>query len=327
MTLEGWADITNDLIEVNSVYVVVFIMYVLITHFAVINLVVGVIVEHIQHMSTTTDLDIMKEVRDRQHQIFQMLHHIFKAADVNNDNSLPIHEFKEILRTDPNVKSTLAELSIMPSEIDWLFETLDADGSGNLSIDEFVEGVLKCKESELSRQLMQIQYTLIREVRFMAKTIMGDSYRVVTNPNTGTSDAVPLDAKPALTSDLIDRAQDIELDKPLSPSLNYGSSPRRSVGGTQASGLVSLASVRTEVQQMEKEEHDHSTSILSALDSLRSEMREEMRAGIATVQRDVEDIRKNFLAGNRAPALSDNSVDEIHEDPEALKSPDDPCGR
>jgi Ca2+-binding EF-hand superfamily protein len=296
-------------------------------------------------MFTTTDLELMKEVRDRQHQIFQMLHHIFKAADVNNDNSLSIHEFKEILRTDPNVKSTLAELSIMPSEIDWLFETLDADGSGNLSIDEFVEGVLKCKESELSRQLMQIQYTLIREVRFMAKTIMGDSYKVITNPDTGTLDAVPLaSARP-------EAELDTEVDKPPTPS--FRSPLRRSVSFVELqrspsrkmnlSGLPSLSSVRKEVLQMEKEEHDQTTTIMNAFDILRSEMREEMRTGLASVQKDVEDIRKNLLATSSVQAPSDeadeeiqevekisghdNSVEEVHEESVALRSPEEPSSR
>lgn len=186
MTLEGWAEVVNDLIEVHYGYGVLFVLYVLLTHFLMVNLLIGVILDQIQNMATTTDLQLMREIRDRQHEIYQKLHCIFKKADVNGDNSLSVLELKEILRTDADCKDTLEELNIMPAEIDWLFETLDADGSGNLSINEFVQGVLKCKESELARQLMQIQYTLVREVRLLARGIVGDDYKVMTNPMTGS---------------------------------------------------------------------------------------------------------------------------------------------
>jgi len=186
MTLEGWPDIVNDLIDVHNGYGVMFVLYVLLTHFLMVNLLIGVILDQIQNMATTTDLQLMKEVRDRQREIYQKLHRIFEKADANGDNSLSVAELKEILRTDEDCKITLEQLNMMPSEIDWLFETLDADGSGNLSIDEFVQGVLKCKESELARQLMQMQYTLIREVRLMTKTIVGDNYKMAINPMTGS---------------------------------------------------------------------------------------------------------------------------------------------
>jgi len=174
MTLEGWNEIAGHFMQVNQAWALVFMLYVVITHFVIMNLVVGVLVEHIQHMSTTSDLDLMKEVREKQHKIFINLHQIFKAADENGDMTLSVQEFKDVMVKNPTVIDTLEELGINQSEIDWLFETLDSDGSGSLSIDEFVEGVLRCKESELARQLMATQYSLIREFRSLSRFWMDD---------------------------------------------------------------------------------------------------------------------------------------------------------
>ncbi len=48
------------------------------------------------------------------------------------------------------LREKITTLNVQESEIDWLFETLDTDQSGELSMEEFVSGILKARESEIS---------------------------------------------------------------------------------------------------------------------------------------------------------------------------------
>ena len=49
MTLEMWADIVSPLNDVSAFWPIFFIAFVLLTHFPILNLFVGFIVQHIQH--------------------------------------------------------------------------------------------------------------------------------------------------------------------------------------------------------------------------------------------------------------------------------------
>merc|ERR1719316_1192227 len=50
-----------------------------------------------------------------------------------------------------------------------LFERADADNSGTLTCDEFVSGMLNVKSSEQSRQLFQVQHSLLKEIRHIRR--------------------------------------------------------------------------------------------------------------------------------------------------------------
>lgn len=84
-------------------YAFFFDVYIILTNFTIMNLFVGVIVDHIQHVANTTDLELMREVRAKQQLLYKELHDLFKVADANGDGSLTTQEFKVILESDHEV--------------------------------------------------------------------------------------------------------------------------------------------------------------------------------------------------------------------------------
>lgn len=78
MTLEAWADIVSPLNDVSPWWTFFFIGFILITHFTILNLFVGVIVEHIQNAANTADLELMMEVKQNQEDLFKELHETFR---------------------------------------------------------------------------------------------------------------------------------------------------------------------------------------------------------------------------------------------------------
>ena len=49
--------------------------------------------------------------------------------------------------------------------LSWIFETLDADESNSLSVDEFIQGMMHVKSSEQARQLFETEQNMVREIR------------------------------------------------------------------------------------------------------------------------------------------------------------------
>ena len=66
---------------------------------------------------------------------------------------------------NPDLTDTMVALGISADEVEWIFDMLDIDFSGSLTIDEFITGCLNAQSSEQSRQLMQVQYILLKEIR------------------------------------------------------------------------------------------------------------------------------------------------------------------
>jgi hypothetical protein len=168
VTLEGWADIAEPLIQTDRLFIILFVLFILFTHFTILNLFVAVIVEHVQSSSSTADLSLMREVTSRRQTVFVKLTELFERADADNSGTLTCEELKAIC-DEPDVIETLRSLEVNSSEIDWLFDVLDTDGNRILSIDEFVSGMLNVKSSEQSRQLFQVQHTLLKEVRHLRR--------------------------------------------------------------------------------------------------------------------------------------------------------------
>jgi hypothetical protein len=168
VTLEGWADVAEPLIKTERSFMLIFAFYILFTHFTILNLFVAVIVEHVQSSSSTADLSLMREVSNRRQSVFIKLTELFERADADNSGTLTCEELKAIC-DEPDVIETLRSLEVNSSEIDWLFDVLDTDGNRILSIDEFVSGMLNVKASEQSRQLFQVQHSLLKEVRHIRR--------------------------------------------------------------------------------------------------------------------------------------------------------------
>lgn len=163
MTLEGWVEICMASMKVEPAMAAFFVGFIIFTHFTVLNLFVAVLVEHVMQFATTADLELMRKMQDDQRGCCERLRKVFIEADANGDQSMDVKEFKTMLAL-PEVKVMLKDMGV-ETDISWLFDILDIDKSGSLHVGEFLEGILTTRSSELSKQLMRVQYTLIGEIR------------------------------------------------------------------------------------------------------------------------------------------------------------------
>jgi len=99
------------------------------------------------------DRDSIIEQRIAQTQrIAQDIRTFFVAADKNNSGNLDRHELSEYL-SDDRVKASFSSLDLDVSQAIDLFDLLDADEDGIISLDEFVSGCMRLRGTASSMEI------------------------------------------------------------------------------------------------------------------------------------------------------------------------------
>jgi hypothetical protein len=159
MTGEEWPTIAGACMKVYGPgFGVFFVLFILFTTFALMNLVTGIIVDKVmssakqcqiemeeqEHMDGKKDLTVLKKT-------FRMMAH---------KGSLNVDHFTLGLE-NPNVVDALKDLDIfLGTDPDTIFNILDMNGSGTLDEQEFCRGALRLKGSTQSRHLLFVQNDL-----------------------------------------------------------------------------------------------------------------------------------------------------------------------
>ncbi|CAD7965865.1 unnamed protein product [Amoebophrya sp. A25] len=164
VTLENWADLVHPLREWHGGYAFFFVGFIILTHFAVMNLFVGVLVEHITRSANLADLELMQHVKEEQRRNLKGLFELFALVDEDGSGAISFREFNHMVKNNADVQDKLASLNLQPHELMYMWSILDVDVSGELSCEEFVSGVTRCKSSEMSLELMYLQGNLMREL-------------------------------------------------------------------------------------------------------------------------------------------------------------------
>lgn len=177
-TLDSIGAVYRPLALENPSVIVFFLAYIFLASIALMNLVTAVIVDTaIQQASESREHqnDIRRKARL---EMISTLRALFNDLDGDQSGNVNI---AEVRHAPPEVLAQLESI-VQMSNIEQLFEYLDSDGSGQLGVEEFVEGILK-SESGTPIELLCIMKqcrTLIRN----CKLIMGDLDRISTMTTT-----------------------------------------------------------------------------------------------------------------------------------------------
>merc|ERR1719235_2496692 len=83
LTLEKWPEIADngDPSSSWSGRYLFFVMYILVSHFMILNLFVAVIVENVTKASATADVTFLRELQDKRRDMMKNLLELFDAAE------------------------------------------------------------------------------------------------------------------------------------------------------------------------------------------------------------------------------------------------------
>lgn len=118
------------------VSLLLFIGYVAVMIFAVLNVLTGVFVNSAESAASS----------EKERRILALLRQIFNEVDYDGSGNLTQEEFKALL-THKDIGICLQTLNIPPAQATHLFNLIDSDGSGAVAIDEFLNGCDKLQGS------------------------------------------------------------------------------------------------------------------------------------------------------------------------------------
>lgn len=161
VTLEGWPDVCRECMRYEGWSWIIFLTFIFITSFAIMNVVIAVVVESTLDKALNDDsAENQKKEKDKKAAIMK-IYEVFRAADADGNGMLTREEFLNALK-DNVVNQNLHEVGIDVRRAENLFDVLDLDESGLLDVREFVEGVLRARGPALSKDLLCIHCDLLR---------------------------------------------------------------------------------------------------------------------------------------------------------------------
>lgn len=173
VTLESWnMTVGRPLVERQPLLFPVLLLYIFLTTFGLLNIIVGVIVENTLNIASS-DQDLQDRRFQRQLlQELEFLKEVFESADSDGSGTLDREEFVDICQR-PEVKNALLRMEVPAEQPEELFDILDEEGVGQISFLSFHESVKKVRgvpsNFDMKNMMVSVSDILRRQGRLQAQ--------------------------------------------------------------------------------------------------------------------------------------------------------------
>ena len=151
----SWIDALEALTSFSFFALTFFVIYIVITVFAVLNVVTGVFCNTaIESAAADKEIAAITQLK-KQQDLSQSLREIFDEIDVDNSNTVTLDEFRDAL-TSTKLSNFLESLGISTADAWTLFALMDVDQSGDIELDEFVSTCMDVNGPAKSYQIAQM---------------------------------------------------------------------------------------------------------------------------------------------------------------------------
>jgi len=157
LTLDSWAeDIARHVCAMMPGFQWVFILFITLTTFGLLSIVVGVIGENILQEASSNKKEVAKKQDAERSRIMDSIREVFALVDKDNSGNVSLLEVKRALQ-NPEVNSRLRMIDFPVGELEEIFMLLDTDRSGSISIQSFIKGCMRLKGDAKSKDLLEVQ--------------------------------------------------------------------------------------------------------------------------------------------------------------------------
>jgi len=158
VTLDGWPDLAWLAMDVHPVWSLYFVFMVVITNFAILNLMIGVICEKI--LSAEPD-DSLAAFSEETAQFRETLQTLFNASDVDASGDVTRAELRDMLakdRTRQILSAFGVNLNIPPH---MLHKVMNLEGEGEATFEEFFDACLRLCGSRQNIHSLFVQHDIV----------------------------------------------------------------------------------------------------------------------------------------------------------------------
>lgn len=140
----NWPTYARPVIDgVSSYFAVFFLLYITLIVFAVIRVITAIFLKDTLDAASNDAEHLVVERMQKKAQYVKKLEQIFRAIDKTGNGMITKERMSEILEV-PQVKAYFQTLEVEVHEGAALFHILD-NGDGEVTLDEFIDGILRCK--------------------------------------------------------------------------------------------------------------------------------------------------------------------------------------
>jgi len=159
-----WALYYEALEVLPFMYRGLFVLFITISVFAVVNIVTGVFVEHAMQSSAHDREVVVNEELQAKRLYLSCMREVFEEMDIDDSGMINESEFETRLN-DERVIAYCGHMKLDVSDARALFRLMDYDQSGEVSIDEFLDACLRLQgeSRRIDMKMMQSELKYLSE--------------------------------------------------------------------------------------------------------------------------------------------------------------------
>lgn len=160
MTLDGWMDdIVRHILWFQPLLAVLFIAFVVLTAFGLMNVLIGVIVENTLAAAGVAEQAIEKEQASRRKKALDQLEVMLELSDSNRSGDISLQELQAASQSR-SVKAQLETLDVKTTEVETLFDLLDYEKRGTVDLKKFIVSCRELVGGARRRDIAQVEITV-----------------------------------------------------------------------------------------------------------------------------------------------------------------------
>lgn len=159
---DAWAEVTVPVIETYPVAAVYFIAVMMTVSMAVLNLILGVVVNIAMQSRDDMKAEMEKEKTLRRIEVHNSLKKVCDEMDTDGSGELSRIELLSGYKENEKFRFTLNELDIQEEDLEVLWTMLDSDKDGSVPYATFIHKSYSMKNSETQFMLAYIKFYVTR---------------------------------------------------------------------------------------------------------------------------------------------------------------------
>lgn len=163
MTFDHWmTSVVRPLLKADRTFeVFMLIVFQALAAYGILNIVLGVVTANVMSNAQDRDEAVEEKLLDEQAKLLLSLRDFFLSCDFDGSGTLELDELESAARS-PVLIAVMKQIGIPFRSIPELFRFLDADRSGSVTFEEFIQGIIKLKHPPAGKETLMMKVRMER---------------------------------------------------------------------------------------------------------------------------------------------------------------------